>query len=250
MRKIAVFVEGQTELIVTREFILKTYQYQDVRVGCYNLLDGTTPNPAPYPFGPKGAPIYYQINNVGGDVNVLETILEQEAYLFSEGKQFNKIVGLRDMFSEDYVKTVKNRTIDPKLNQQFIKGVRLTINEMAIQSDKIAFQFAIMETEAWFLGMEAVITKLNETLNAESIQTKIGYSLAEIDPETTVFHPARTLNDIFSLFNQKYKKRQEQVDKIMGQVQLGDIKTLYQSSKCPTFTQYCDALELPIRTVT
>jgi len=36
--RIAVFVEGQTELIVVREVILKYYEYTDIEIECRTLL--------------------------------------------------------------------------------------------------------------------------------------------------------------------------------------------------------------------
>ena len=40
MRKVAVFVEGQTELVFVRELLAKWYDYDSKKIGfsCYNLL--------------------------------------------------------------------------------------------------------------------------------------------------------------------------------------------------------------------
>lgn len=38
MKKVAVFVEGQAELILVRELLLKMYDYQDIGINCYNLI--------------------------------------------------------------------------------------------------------------------------------------------------------------------------------------------------------------------
>lgn len=94
MRKIAVFVEGQTELIFTRELILKCYEWQNVQLECYSLFNDGDLNPEDYAFPNPNASIYYQLLNIGNDKKVLSSILKREKYLFSANQAFDKIVGL------------------------------------------------------------------------------------------------------------------------------------------------------------
>ena len=70
MKKVAVFVEGQAELILVRELLLKMYDYQNIGIDCYNLICDNL-DEAPYKYGNMEANNYYMIVNVGNDNSVL-----------------------------------------------------------------------------------------------------------------------------------------------------------------------------------
>ena len=127
MRKVCVFVEGQTELIFVREFLLKWYEYQDISIACYQLIGNNT-LPAEYDFSMQDASVYYQLVNVGNDNKVLSWLLNRVGTLKNEG--YEMIIGLRDMYCEYYRKNSK--TIDLELNQRIIDNVQEQIaNKLA-----------------------------------------------------------------------------------------------------------------------
>ena len=70
MKKVAVFVEGQAELILVRELLIKMYNYQNVGINCYNLICDNLQY-TPHPYGDKTAQNYYMIVNVGNDKQTL-----------------------------------------------------------------------------------------------------------------------------------------------------------------------------------
>ena len=102
-RKLAVFVEGQTELIFVREFLKQWYSYDATVVGfdCYNLLANEFCDAA-YKYGTEDSESYFFIVNVGNDRSVLSSILERMKFLQNKG--FQLVVGLRDMYSKQYIK--------------------------------------------------------------------------------------------------------------------------------------------------
>ena len=65
-RKIALFVEGQGELIFLREFLFRWYQFDTNRVGvtCYSL-QAQRFNPVPYPIGDEQSENFFQIGKIG-----------------------------------------------------------------------------------------------------------------------------------------------------------------------------------------
>ena len=152
MRKTAIFVEGNTELVFIRRYLQMNFEYEDLDVECRKRQFGRFDE---VPFSLKEAqnPKYhFRIIDSGGEVNVLDDILEDEQLLYNHGYQ--KIIGLRDMFSENYIKEIKQpRKIKPELNQKFIDGSQARINREAKKPDSISFCFAIMEIEAWFLAI-------------------------------------------------------------------------------------------------
>ena len=50
MRKIAIFVEGQTELIVVREYLLKWFNYENIEIECRTLFTDSKFHAFPYDF--------------------------------------------------------------------------------------------------------------------------------------------------------------------------------------------------------
>ena len=112
MIKTAIFVEGQSELIFTRELLLKYFEYQNIHIECYTLFNDHNLNPTEYKYDNKNAAFYFQILNIGNDQKVISSILKREKYLFSKEHGFHKIVGLRDMYSKEYREKVKKSVID------------------------------------------------------------------------------------------------------------------------------------------
>ena len=81
-RKLAVFVEGQTELIFVREFLKQWYNYDANTVGfdCYNLLANEFCDAA-YSYGSEESDNYFFLVNVGNDNSVLSSIIARMKFL-------------------------------------------------------------------------------------------------------------------------------------------------------------------------
>ena len=155
MKKVCVFVEGQTELIFVREFLLKWYEYQNVSIECYQLI-GNTAHSAEYDFLLQDAIVHYQLVNVGNDNKVLSWLLKRVKSLKEEG--YELILGLRDMYSEHYRK--QSRIINVELNQQIMNNVQEQIVDwLANDESLVSFHFAIMEIESWILAMHQSLLK-------------------------------------------------------------------------------------------
>lgn len=244
MRKIAVFVEGQSELIFTREMLLKCFEWQGIWVECYSLFNDINLNPVEYSFPNPSADVYYQIINIGNDTKVLSSILRREQYLFSTNQAFDKIIGLRDMYSKEYREAVQSHTITPGINNRFIKSHISTLKEKAKNPEKINFHFAIMELEAWLLGFNDFFSRFNDKLTNEKINSALNVNLNEINPETDVFHPAELISKIMNLVGDTYDKKKGEVNKFMGRITKDDFCSLFMSENCSTFSNFCNSLEV------
>jgi uncharacterized protein YegL len=73
----------------------------------------------PYEYKNPNAEVHFKIINVGNDEKVLDAIEENESQLLKQG--FNKIIGLRDMYSKAYRKKSK-KVIDNDVTRQFIEA--------------------------------------------------------------------------------------------------------------------------------
>ncbi len=243
MVKTAIFVEGQTELILVREMLLRLFEYQNIRLECKTLFTDSKFRTTEYSFGDDTAEYYFQIINVGNDKAVLTRLLNREKYLWNIG--FDRIVGLRDMYSEEYRERTQGKGIDEEINQILINFYQNRINEKAEKPNKIFFSFAIMEAEAWLLGIPIAFERMNEDLTAKNIAKSLNINLEEIDPETKFFHPSNEVKAIFALTESKYKKRKGDVSALVNCIEKEDYENLNESEKCASFSIFHQ--HLPIR---
>ena len=126
MKKIAVFVEGQSEQIFVRNLLYHLFDAGILSFNCFRLL-AKRAHPPPYTFNNPKAEVHYQIINVGNDEKVLSAIKDREAKLFNKG--FAKIIGLRDMYSRAYRERSPG-VVDDKIHQKFIDATNSVIAKM------------------------------------------------------------------------------------------------------------------------
>lgn len=238
MRKFAIFVEGQTELITIREFLLREFEYT-TDIECRTLFKSSQLKKTPYDYPNPTAEIHFQIVNVGNDNAVLKRILHREQFMWNSG--YEKIIGLRDMYSEAYRE--ESQKIDNAVTQRFIEGADKTIKDKARFPEKIVMCFAIMEVEAWFLAMYEVFEKLDSHLTVEYIKEKTDIDLKNADPETEFFHPANQMEAIYQLAGMRYDKHKRDIEAIARYLGKDDYQNLLESDKCNAFNRFCNSLE-------
>lgn len=240
--KTAIFVEGQTELVFVREYLLKKFDYQDIGIECYTLFTDSNFHSTEYAFPNDNATYHFQIINVGNDNAVLTRILNREKYLWNAG--FSRIIGLRDMYSKSYRETVETTgVIDFSLNEEFKQATKEQIVKKAEKPNQIDFTFAIMEVESWVLGFHNCFEKINTLLTVNHIQEHLGFNLEIINPETTFFHPAKTMEEIYALADETYKKSKGNIEAIMSSLQKNDFDSLKNGGKCASFGEFTSLIE-------
>lgn len=238
--KIAVYVEGQTELIFVREFLLKWYDYNISRVGirCFELRDVEPGHQTEYPFGDKNAERFYTIVNVGCDTRVLSKALDNASLCRNCG--YDKVIALRDMYSDNYKSVQPNRAIDPAINARFITRAQKTISEKGFD-DYVFCHFAIMEVEAWLLGMGWFLESIHPSLTKQSLSKHLNFNL-DNDPETTEYHPETCLKKICKYVGSDYDKHAHEVNAIMSHISKADFEKLLTLDKCDSFKKFKENL--------
>ena len=105
----------------------------------------------------------------------------------------------------------------------------------------IMFHFAIMEIEAWFLGMHNFFSSLDPVLTPQYI---LRHNLIDLttDPEKSIFHPATELGKIYALVGKAYDKHQSEISSIMSRLSKQDFKNLIHSGKCHSFKTFAESL--------
>lgn len=240
-RKIAIFVEGETELVFVRNFLNAWYNY-DIRLlgfECYKLHSNQS-HTVPFALGSRESENFYQIIIVGND-NITGKILSRAAALGRAG--FTSIVGLRDMFCNAYHKhSPQGRTVSSDLNEHFIQIAHSTIESSGLPNrSDIHIHFAIMEIEAWLLGMDNILAIIDYSLNITDVHEQIGVDLSQ-DPEMNIYHPAVVMKKLFELTGKSYDKHTDDSEKIISQLMRADFEQLYHSGKCQSFHEFVDAI--------
>lgn len=237
MRKIAIFVEGKTELIFAREILPKIFGHEAVSFICLRLRQESWTDEE-YRYKSSNAKLHFLIVDVGGDERVLSVIKERETEMI-EKRKFNKIIGLRDMYSEEYKKL--SDKIDLRAIKKIIKAAN---NEVASMTNhqKIQLHFAIMEIEAWFLAFYKIFARLDKKLTVEFIERKLGVNLEQIDPQTYFLKPSNQVKTI-SNHSSKFIYKKGKIENIMSIIQVSDFENVQKNKKVSAFVDFYKELQ-------
>lgn len=239
MKKIAIFTEGQSELMFIRYLLLTIIDNSRLSYECIKLKSERTYH---YPYIKYDSPdpdFYFIIINVGNDERVLSSIKEREEGLF--GKGYHEIIGLRDMYCEVYDKRSTGR-IDNGLSEQFINRSTNVISDMS-NPEAISLFFSIMELEAWFLSMYNLFQKINPALTLEYIERECGYNLKNIDPQTNFYRPSNEIIRIMNLIGIDYDKHIEDIDRITNRMEGSDYTDAFENERCQNFMLFYQKIQ-------
>lgn len=207
MKKVAIFVEGYTEFYFIERLIEEIAGWGQVRfhlaqqhAGMLNILKTT------------GAPeevaiLTIMLVNCCGDGSVKSFILERKSRLIQQG--YTYVLGLQDL----YPKTLENL-------EKFKTGISTGLEDPDI---KIEICIAVAEVESWFLNEASHFVKINQTLTGEFIKSSVGFHPVDDCAEKTVRHPARMLHDIYALVGDQYKKKEDDIKRLVGILDYGEL---------------------------
>lgn len=238
MVKIAIFTEGQSELIFVRELLLQTFDASQLSFDCYRLQAGRE-HSVGYKYSSTDPLIYFLILNVQSDEGVLSTIKERETRLWSKG--YHRIIGLRDLYSREYHQ-LAGAAVEETMIQQFKDSFQNTVNSMNKPSD-IAFHFAIMELEAWYLSMYNLFLKIHKSLSLQHIEDKLDICLRTIDPQKAFYRPSQTLSKILELAGIDYDKSQDVSEMICRKMNKTDFSNAIENGRCEAFRKFYREIE-------
>lgn len=200
MKKIGIFVEGQTERIFVVKFLTeylggehkfsrRKIKYKDANktelIGVRHFPD---------------AEYYFLIFDCAGDGNVLPALYDRAENMINN-ENFSFLIALQDLYD-------KPREKKKTIINHFDRNI-----EKFCFKEQLRFVLAIMELETWFLADPNVFNKISTQLTPAYIYESININLLEINPESLP-HPAETINRIYQLIGQSYKKNEDQAYQI------------------------------------
>lgn len=205
MKKIAFFVEGQTEQIFICRLVKEILGYANLTIIQKKISGGAN---APrrefvkdYSIA-RNSGYLVLINDCGSDNRVKSEILDNIDSLRENG--FSKIIGIRDLYPLPI-------TDLPRLE----KGLKFLPHSLQGVHDPFDIVIAVREVETWFLAEPSHLMKLDKKLTGRFIEKHLGF-----DPYTinTLLreHPSEDLNRIFKLVGKSYTKKHWQVEKLVN----------------------------------
>jgi hypothetical protein len=206
MRKIAIFVEGQTELLFLDRLIVELATESGLAVEHAEALGGAT-RARQLKFIKKQAlrphhKYYILIVNCAGDGNVKSDIIERYEGLRRAG--YSAVFGLRDVYGMFRYEDV------PKLRALLRVGI--PDGELPVH-----LFLAIMEIEAWLLGEYTHFARVSPELTLDRIRKHLRFDPSRDDLEQR-WHPAEDLDRIYKLVGTRYTKQRSNVERTLDLV--------------------------------
>lgn len=205
MTKIAIFVEGQTEMLFVDRLIQEIAEESGLAVEHAEAIGGAVRArqikvlkritlQAHHRF-------YVLIVNSAGDSNVKSDIIERYFSLMRSG--YTTIIGLRDVYGQFRYEDV------PKLRDAMNVGI-----PHEKDGPRIELLLAIMEIEAWFIGEYTHFAKVSPHLTIERIRHALRFDPTRDDLEQR-WHPAEDLDRIYKLAGVRYTKQRSNLERTL-----------------------------------
>jgi len=199
MKKIALFVEGQTDQIFTEKLIREIIGKHGFSITNFKFLGGIKSIRKPLLLTTQNKKIdveyYFVIYNCGGDDKVQSDIHERLDSLQEES--FSLVIGIRDVYPETDIEKLKNYLY-------FGISLKTDISVRTI--------LAVNEIEAWFLAEETHYPKISERISLKTANEIAGIDVSKDNTES-IFHPSETLKQIYMRGKTTYDKSKEKVQR-------------------------------------
>ncbi|MDR5813082.1 hypothetical protein QCE62_05690 [Caballeronia sp. LZ033] len=192
-KKVAFFVEGQTEAIFLTELLFAYFSYQSLRVTHRQAIGDDVVE-----IGVRGSPPQDTIYDIlvldcQGDNRVLSAIVDRQGYLHKQG--YSEVIGLRDLFNPKS-KGVTHADLKAEIDEYLAEQGCLISSKVFI---------AVMEIEAWFLCAPDFFGKINHALDSAAVTAAAGMDLSKTEIEA-IAHPARIIEKVFATIGEAYNK--------------------------------------------
>jgi hypothetical protein len=196
MNKLAIFVEGYTELQFVDRLIEEVAGANNVLIEHRQIRGGSS---APRSMRTitaakqaSGQRYYVLLFDCGGDEQVKSRIREEHSKLTKSN--YSKIIGIRDLRPQF------TRAELPLLETQFPKYIKTALIP-------VTFVVAVMEIEAWFLAEFSHYPKIDPAITLAAIKAVLGFDPQHDDMSQRPI-PAVDLDDCYRIGGKVYSKGQ------------------------------------------
>jgi len=192
--KLAVFVEGQTELIFLRRLIeeiggTNNLTFREERWHAKSFITLST-EPA------AGQPFFVLIVDCCSDHAVLSAILDRHASLTAAN--YDLILGVRDLY--------------PSSHADLPVLIADIATYLPAGGTPIEIVVAVAEIEAWFMQENLHFPKIDPSINRASVLATLHYDI-DVDHAETLPHPAASLDQAYRIGSKRYTKSKARVSR-------------------------------------
>ncbi|MBF0575857.1 DUF4276 family protein [Dysgonomonas sp. GY617] len=212
MKKIAFFVEGQTEQVFINRLVKEIIGYGNLTVLLKKISGGTN---APKREFVRNYSISLKseytalIYDCGSDNRVKSEILDNINSLREAG--YTCIVGLRDLYPLSIEEL-------PRLEQ----GLKFLPYPLKKKDCPFDIVVAVREVETWFLAESSHFLKVDRKLTGRFIEKHLGFNPDTVNPISRE-HPSEDINKIYKLIGRSYTKKYWQVEKLVNRLDFNKI---------------------------
>ena len=195
MNKMAIFVEGYTEVVFVDKLIREVAEKNAVLIQWRRIAGGTTcprRNVQIQAEGPHaGQKHFVVIHDCGGDDAVKTRMSREYPLLASSG--YSKIVCIRDVYPKFTAAEIP--TLETSL-PLFIRTIPIVVD----------FILSIMEVEAWFLAEYTHFPNIDASITVPAIIGACGFDPVNDDMQLRPA-PANDMNNCYAIGGKTYEKR-------------------------------------------
>ncbi|WP_313422505.1 DUF4276 family protein [Stenotrophomonas rhizophila] len=221
MKKLAVFVEGQTEQIFFKKFITEMAGARNVALSLQGLCTDRVVNLRGESSVDENSKFFVLIYDCQCDGKVKSKIIESRERLIGAG--YDVVFGLLDLYPRPLSDLA-----------DFRRGLAKYLPTAGID---IRLHVAVTEVEAWFLQDATHYTKIHADLTNEKVVEASGFDPRQQSSEELV-HPAETLRDIYKSVGRGYDKSRRHVQRTVDSLDF-EYLCLQASPLIPSFSSLC-----------
>jgi hypothetical protein len=222
VKRLAVFVEGQTEQIFMQKMLLEVAGRHNITISVVQArgsgssravtLQGQSASRTPY---------YALICDCGADNSVASDMRDNYPGLVAAG--YRLVLGLRDVHPEPDAK---------------IPLIQSAVSKILPKGEVPAhLVLAIREIEAWFIVEDGHYPAIHPDLNAALIKQHLGLDTATVLAESIAF-PAETLHAAYQLKGRAYKKDRTRVERTVDALDYARLD-MDLSKRVPALGELC-----------
>lgn len=199
MNKLAIFVEGYTEVVFVERLIEEIAGKNRVSIQHTKIRGGSkVPRKMKIIKAARVLPrqeYYVLLFDCGGDEQVKSRIREEQDNLTKKG--YSRIIGIRDVRPKFAYGDI------PKLEENLPKYIKTKLAP-------VTFILEIMEIEAWFLAEATHYPRIEPAITVAAIKTNLGFDPENDDLEQRPC-PSDDLNACYAIGGKTYMKRHVKV---------------------------------------
>jgi hypothetical protein len=223
MKKIAFYVEGQTEQFFVNKLLIEIAGQKNIQIELQQFQGVGKPTKSIYPktlANPQNPQHFALIFDCMGDGGVKPRILQDAVSLFNQG--YSEVVGLIDLYPRTDLVKFENELSNGTLRN----GRRIT---QPLPNDT-SIVIAVREIEDWFLAECNHYTCIDTSLVLNATQiASLGFNPCLDDLTLRNTTAAEDLRSVYQLVGKTYNKTKDKVERT---VECLDYANLYVEISC------------------